>query len=117
MLAARGVRLFREIGDARWMAEGVNLVASIVAAEGDSRTAALLWGAVDAALADAHTSLDAIDAQARERFEPDAHRSLGPAGFEAAANEGQRLRVEQAIDVASSSLSAGSWAGDAVDQA
>jgi predicted ATPase len=117
MLAARGVRLFREIGDARWMAEGVNLVASIVAAEGDSRTAALLWGAVDAALADAHTSLDAIDAQARELFEPDAHRSLGPAGFEAAANEGQRLRVEQAIDVASSSLSAGPWAGDAVDQA
>jgi predicted ATPase len=106
-LAGRGLRLFREIGDARWMAEGVNLVASIVAAEGDSRTAALLWGAVDAALADAQTSLDAIDAQARERFEPAVHRSLGAIRFEAVASEGRRLRVEQAIEIADSIVTGG----------
>jgi len=87
------------------MAEGVNLVASIAAAEGDTRGAALLWGAVDAALADAKTSLDAIDAQARERFEPAARRSLGASRFEAAAGEGGRLRIEQAIEIAASMTS------------
>jgi tetratricopeptide (TPR) repeat protein len=99
-LVRRGLGLFSEIGDPRWTAEAVNLMASIAAAEGEDHAAALLWGAVDAALANAHTSLDAIDALARERFEPGVRHSLGATRFEAAENEGRRLGVEQAVQVA-----------------
>jgi hypothetical protein len=57
----------------------------------------LLWGAVDSLLEEAGTSLDEIDAQARERFEPAVRLSLGTSRFEAAAGEGRRLSLEQLV--------------------
>jgi predicted ATPase len=106
-LLQQGLEAFRAVGDPTWTAEALNLAAAIGAASGDDQSAALLWGTVDALLESAGTSLDEIDAEARDNVEPGVRSRMGDDQFKAAVREGRRLPVEQALRLAMTTVGSG----------
>jgi predicted ATPase len=96
----QGLDVLGELGNPVWTASALGLSAAINAAAGDDLSAARLWGAVDGLLEGAESSVEADDERARRTFEPRARSALGTSRFAAAAEEGRRMPVAEALQLA-----------------
>jgi hypothetical protein len=95
-LLGQGLEVLVEVGNPAWTASGLNLAAAIAVVEGDSSTAARLWGAAEVLLGEGVSD----DELVRKRFEPAARSALGAGPFEAAVAEGRRIPMDEAVRLA-----------------
>ncbi|CAN5758019.1 hypothetical protein BH18ACT15_BH18ACT15_03090 [soil metagenome] len=99
-LVARSVTLLREIGDKDGLAGCLENAAGACAAKGLYEPAALLAGAAAAVRAEIGAPLNAIDQAHLARYLAPARRNLGDETFFAAREEGGKLSLDQALDLA-----------------
>ena len=96
----QGLELLGELGNPAWTASALSLAAAIASAEGDDPTAARLRGAVDVLLETEGARLDAVDEPIWGGVEEQARSVLGPNEFAGAVDEGRRMTVEEAVQLA-----------------
>ena len=95
----QGLEVLVELANPQCTASALNLAAAIAVVGAEYRTAARLWGAVDALLADA-ASPEVPDERVRESFEAVAQSALGSGEFGAVLQEGHQLPLAQALESA-----------------
>ncbi|WP_133794533.1 ATP-binding protein [Actinokineospora alba] len=100
-LARECLRLARDIDDQTCVADGLRLLCSIAAAEGDATHAALLWGATaEADQANAAMIISGWESDVYARHRALAHDAIGEESFDAAYRLGAGLTTAEAIAVA-----------------
>jgi hypothetical protein len=101
---------------AGWTASALNLAAAIAAAGGDDRTAAQLWGTVDAWLENNPYRPEADEQHVRQRFEQRARLALEPSQFVTATEDGRQMTAQQALQLATRAADA-TTSGDSLQRA
>jgi predicted ATPase/transcriptional regulator with XRE-family HTH domain len=94
---AEGLAVLRSAPHKQVLAECLECVAGLAAAQGHAAAAAGIWGAAAGLRAAAGTPLPPLARPAYERALNDVRRALGAAPFDEAWAAGQRLSLEQAI--------------------
>jgi predicted ATPase/DNA-binding SARP family transcriptional activator len=97
---AESVAVRREIQDALGLASSFTCLAALAAEEGSLARAARLLGAADAVRERTDAELEPLDSRLYERTADAARGELGDEAFARAHEEGRRLGLEQAADIA-----------------
>lgn len=96
-LRQESLRLWREVGDRGGMASALLGLAAVAALRHEYEAAARLVGAVDAFWTSIAAVPNLLNREAMESTTGAAREALGEAAYEAARQEGQTMRLEQAV--------------------
>jgi non-specific serine/threonine protein kinase len=102
-LAAESLRVLRDLGARRELAESLEVVAGVAIARGQAERAVVLFSAAEVLRESAGSLLPPAERALHERDLAAARGALSDAAFAAARSQGRMMGLEQAVEYASAS--------------
>jgi predicted ATPase/class 3 adenylate cyclase len=102
--ARASLRIAHSVGDMEGLAVGLVLLSSLAMRRAESDVAARLLGAAKGAREEGGVVLDRLAAELYETTEDELRRAHGSIGYEAASEDGKRMPVDTAVELALASV-------------